>query len=265
MLAGCELYFGDGHDHDGGGGAWNYCGSDGYYTCEGDSCEWQGPTCPAGTGSGTTQPGGGSGFDCQANSDCAAGCYCASGTCEEAGFCTQDSDCGTGYVCNEDRSSCEPGTGPTKCDFDNECAVGQYCAPDHTCQATCVCDDDETAVAAGYGWCDETRSTCLPGQDPAGTCGGAATCNLVQPSCPSGQVPTLVDGCWTGQCKDVASCDIAPECGHINDQANCDSRQDCHEVVNGINCKITGTQTPCQAGAMNCTCDAIVFASCAAN
>src|SRR5689334_9678152 len=103
LLAGCELYFGDGHDHNG-GGEWNYCGSDGYYTCEGDYCEWQGSTCPAGTGSGsgTISPGGGSGFDCQANSDCAAGCYCANGTCEEAGFCTQDSDCGSGYQCNED-------------------------------------------------------------------------------------------------------------------------------------------------------------------
>src|SRR5690348_1131067 len=60
LLAGCELYFGDGHDGD--GGEWNYCGSDGYYTCEGDNCSWQGPNCPAGTGSGTTQPGGGSGF-----------------------------------------------------------------------------------------------------------------------------------------------------------------------------------------------------------
>ena len=265
LLAGCELYFGDGHDGD--GGEWNYCGSDGYYTCEGDNCSWQGPNCPAGTGgSGTTQPGGGSGFDCQANADCAAGCYCANGTCEEAGFCTQDADCGNGYVCNEDRSSCEPGTGPTTCDWDSECAVGQYCAPDHTCVATCVCLDDESAVVNGYGWCDETRSTCLPGQDPAGTCGGEAIqgCNVGRPACPAGQVATLIDGCYTGMCRDTATCDIAPECSHITDQGNCDSRQDCKEVVNGINC-VNGSGQACQSGDSGCTCASYVYAACATN
>jgi hypothetical protein len=186
--------------------------------------------------------------------------------CEEAGFCTQDSDCGMGYVCNEDRSSCEPGdSGPTKCDYDNECAVGQYCAPDNTCVATCVCQDDEAAVANGFGWCDESRNTCLPGQDPAGTCGGTATCNLVRPSCPAGQVPTLIDGCWTGGCEDIASCDVDPNCGHIGDASSCSARSDCRQVVNGINCHITGTSTPCTEGDTNCTCDAYVFASCATN
>src|SRR4051812_43394080 len=84
MLAGCELYFGDGHDQS---DNWNYCGSDGYYVCSGDNCEWQGPQCPAGAGSGSSNPGGGgsgSGYECSQNNDCAAGCYCANGTCEEA-------------------------------------------------------------------------------------------------------------------------------------------------------------------------------------
>jgi len=267
-LAGCELYFGDGHDNN--GGEWNYCGSDGYYTCEGDYCQWEGPNCPSGTGSGsggTTQPGGGSGtgYDCQANSDCAAGCYCASGTCEEAGFCTQDSDCGNGYVCNEDRSSCEPGTPTTTCDYDSQCPSGSYCSPDHTCAATCVCSDDEAAVANGFGWCDEARNTCLPGADPSGTCGGVPTCNLGSPTCPAGQVGVLVDGCWSGDCREVASCDVAPECSHLNDAPNCSARQDCHQVVNGINCHIQNTTTACTDGDSNCVCSSYVFASCAAN
>jgi hypothetical protein len=264
MLAGCSLYFGDGNENGRGDGTWNYCGSDGYYQCQDESCVWTGPTCPSGT-----DPNGGStgsGFECNISTDCAAGCYCANGTCEEAGFCTEDSDCGTGYVCNEDRSSCEPAPPVTTCDYDNECPTGQYCALDHTCTATCTCTQDEEAVAAGYGWCDETRNTCLPGQDPSGTCGGTVTCNLGAPSCPAGQVPTMIDGCWTGQCRDYATCDIAPECALINDSATCATRQDCRRVMNGINCtKNDGSGQACTDGDTNCTCTSYVFASCAAN
>lgn len=254
-LAGCQLYFG-GEEND---GSWNYCGEDGYYECSGDNCAWQGPDCP--TSQPTGQPPGG--FECTDSSDCAAGCYCQNGLCEEAGFCTQDSDCGMGYVCNEDRSSCEPGTPqPTTCNYDNECQTGEYCAPDHTCTATCVCADDETAIAGGYGWCDETRSTCLPGQDPAGSCGGEATCTTAQPNCPSGSVPTLIDGCWTGQCTDYAACDVAPSCSHINDSTNCLARSaDCSPVYSGLNCTKPGGGA-CQEGDTDCTCTSFVFASC---
>ena len=245
LLAGCELYFGDGHN--GGGGEWNYCGSDGYYVCQDDYCEWQGPTCPAGTGgSGSTNPGGGSGsgFDCQANSDCAAGCYCGEGgVCEEAGFCTQDSDCGTGYVCNEDRASCEPATEPA-----------------------CHCTSDAEANYQGYDYCDEWNGTCENGDDPSGTCAGEVTCNQVAPDCADGDVPLIgANGCWTGECQAVAHCAEAPACSHITDAATCSAQSSCHQVVNGINCKIDGTQTPCQAGDTNCSCDSYVFASCAAN
>jgi hypothetical protein len=258
VMSGCALYFGGNDHHD--GDTWTYCGSDGYYTCDGDDCQWVSSTCPdGGGGSGGSGQGG---FDCSDNSDCAAGCYCANGVCEEAGFCTQDSDCGTGYTCNEDRSSCEP-TGETSCDWDSECPTGEYCAPDHTCTATCVCVDDETAVSNGFGWCDETRSTCLPGQDPAGTCGGApaSTCTTGMPSCPAGQSATLIDGCWTGQCRDFAQCDITPICSNINTEANCLATAGCAETVNGINCK-KSDGTACMAGDTGCTCDSYVFASC---
>jgi Cys-rich repeat protein len=264
MLAGCSLYFGDSEND----GSWNYCGEDGYYECEGNDCFWRGATCPAGAGSGgTTNPGG---FECTDSNDCAAGCYCGeNGTCEEAGFCTQDSDCGEGYVCNEDRSSCEPGTGnpgPTPCLWDSECPTGQYCSPDTlTCTATCTCTDDETAVANGFGWCDETRSTCLPGQDPAGTCGGEAdgtSCTTFAPVCPSGQVPVMFAGCYTGGCMEYAACDVNPICEHINDAPNCDSRADCREVQNGVNCRDANGNN-CQPGVGTCTCDSYVFASCA--
>ena len=258
-LSGCALYFGDDHHH--GGDTWTYCGSDGYYTCQGDNCQWAGATCPPDQGAGSGS--GSSGYECKTNADCAAGCYCANGKCEEAGFCTQDSDCGEGYVCDVMRSSCEPAPPKATCDYDSQCPQGQYCAADHTCTASCVCTTDEQAVANGFGWCDESRSTCLPGQDPAGTCGGNAltTCTMAQPTCAAGQVATLIDGCFTGQCRDIASCDVDPVCTHITDQASCDSRSDCAEVVNGINCHKTDG-TACHAGDAGCTCDSYVFASC---
>ena len=257
LLAGCDLYFG-GHGDHGPNDTWNYCGSDGYYQCQGDSCTWVGATCPQG-GSGS-----GSGYQCTSSTDCAAGCYCASGTCEEGGFCSQDSDCGSGYHCNTARSSCEPNPQPTGCDYDVQCATGSYCAPDHTCQPTCSCTNDAQAVSQGFGWCDETRGTCLPGQDPAGTCAGvaASTCTTNQPVCPTGQVPTLIDGCYTGQCRDYGTCDISPVCSHINDETDClDRATDCAPVYTGIGCQ-KPDGTACRAGDTNCTCQSFQFNSC---
>lgn len=262
-LAGCELYFGDhGHNNN---DTWTYCGSDGLYQCQGDSCEWVSSTC-SGTGSGTGQgSGGGSGYECTSNTDCAAGCYCSSGTCTEGGFCSTDADCGSGYHCDTQRSSCEPNTPPpaNTCDYDNQCAQGQYCAPDHTCQATCTCTNDTQAQQQGYGWCDETRNTCLPGQDPAGSCGGAITCTTAMPSCPSGQIAVSIDGCWTGACRDIAACDVPASCTRINDETDCTTRTDCGPVYGGTNCHTTNGSS-CTTPGANCTCDSYFFASCAA-
>src|SRR5690606_35584670 len=172
-LAGCQLYFGDERHNDG----WSYCGSDGYYTCEGDDCRWVSSWCPDGAGSGA-----GPGFECNEHTDCAAGCYCGeNGLCEEAGFCTQDSDCGDGYTCNESCSSCEPAEDEpdNPCFFDSQCPQGEYCSLDTLrCTASCTCTTDSEAVAQGFGFCDETRTTCLPGSDPTGDCAGEVTCNL---------------------------------------------------------------------------------------
>jgi hypothetical protein len=256
VLSGCALYFGESHDGD---DNWTYCGADGYYQCEDDDCEWVSSTCPDG-GSGGGGSGSGGEFECQDNDDCAAGCYCGNGVCEEAGFCTQDSDCGEGYTCNEERASCEP---DASCDWDYECAQGEYCSPDtNTCTATCVCTDDESAVGQGYGWCDETRSTCLPGQDPAGTCGGTGgtSCMTFKPNCPSGQVPELIDGCYTGSCRAYGECDVNPVCENINDETNCLGQAGCDDVQNGINCRDANGNN-CQPGA-GCTCDSYVFAAC---
>jgi hypothetical protein len=232
LLSGCALYFGDEKN---GGDNWNYCGSDGYYSCDGDNCQWVSASCPEPGQGSAGQPGE---FECRDNADCAAGCYCGeAGVCEEAGFCAQDSDCGEGYECNEERSSCEP--------------------------VSCTCTTDAQATAGGYDYCDETTQTCETGTDPEGTCAGEPTCNQVAPTCPSGQVPTIVDGCWSGLCSPVAACEAPPACGHINDEASCSARTDCAATVNGINCtKPDGSA--CMVGDSNCSCEQLVFAACRA-
>ncbi|MFT3692455.1 MAG: hypothetical protein QM831_04890 [Kofleriaceae bacterium] len=236
-LAGCELYFGNDHNSD----SWNYCGSDGYYQCSGDNCEWTSPSCPDGSssGSGSTEPGsnGGSGFECSSNTDCAAGCYCTSGgVCEEGGFCATDADCGNGYHCDTNRSSCEPNTVPT-------------CSTDADCTGT-----NQT--------CDTTSHTCAQADCAVST---TVTCNIAAPVCPSGSVPLEYNGCYTGGCGTVASCTTAPSCSYINDQDDCVARaQDCSPTYTGLNCTHSDGSA-CQSGAdPDCNCQMFEFASCVA-
>jgi hypothetical protein len=256
-LSGCQLYFGEDKPD-----SWSYCDSSGYWQCEGNNdCVWVSAECPdPGAGSGGSAGGG---FECTSNSDCAAGCYCSSaGVCEEAGFCTTDADCGDGYVCNTDRSSCEPG-----CTSDAACDAGQVCDAGN-CTATCVCSTDVEATMQGFDYCDESRTTCMLGTDPAGTCAGEPTCNLVPPACPAGQVPLLgADGCWTGQCEAAQACSADPPCSRLGESDCLSTRfsDTCKPIVNGINCtkpNPNGGTLPCQPGDSGCTCQNYVFASC---
>jgi hypothetical protein len=228
-LAGCDLYFGD--HNDGGGDSWNYCGSDGYYQCQGNDCTWVSATCPPdSTGSGGS--GNGSGYECTSNTDCAAGCYCTTNNvCEEGGFCTTDADCGSGYHCDTSRSSCEPNT-TTTCSSDADCTgTGQFCDP--------------------------TSGACQQG-----SCGGTITCNTAAPVCASGSVPTIYNGCYTGDCLAVASCDVAPTCAAINDETDCLNRtNDCTAVYTGIDCT-TADGTACTSGDTGCTCASFQFDHC---
>lgn len=262
MLAGCELYFGS-HDHNG-GSTWNYCGSDGYYQCRGDSCTWVSATCP----DPGTQPPPPNGYECTSSTDCAAGCYCAdSGQCEEGGFCATDADCGDGYHCNTDRSSCEPNPTQTGCTADADCPAGQDCE-NGTCTATCICSSDAQAAQQGYTYCDELRQTCMNGTDPAGTCGGTppSTCTTAEPDCATGDVPLMdpVTGCFNGQCEAATQCAVAPVCEHINDESNCLARTDCGADYTGHNCH-NSDGTACHDGDMGCTCATLTFAACYTN
>jgi hypothetical protein len=254
-LAGCEMYFGEESE------SWDYCGADGYYSCEGDNCTWVSSTCPDGTQTG---------LPCADDNECAAGCYCdeAAGVCVEGGFCTQDSDCGEGLECDEERSSCEEPETPT-CDGNEDCAAGSTCQDGH-CVATCVCESDQEAQQNGFDFCDEARETCMTGVDPAGSCAGEITCNTNPPVCPEGEVPSSLDGCWTGSCRAIAQCDVTPDCNRLQQENECLARAttvpeqpppDCSAVYTGINCtKPDGSA--CQAGDSGCTCADFRFNSC---
>ncbi len=187
-------------------GSWSYCGSDGYYQCQGNDCSLTSATCPPDDGG----SGGGNGYDCSSDQQCSAGCYCdSSGVCEEGGFCTSDSDCGSGYYCDTTRSSCEPdGSGS---------GSGSSCSTNTDCTG-----NDQI--------CDTTSGTCVQA-----SCAGTLTCNLGPPTCPSGSVPLIYNGCYTGTCQAIASCDAPPACANINDEQDCLNRaNDCTAVYTGI-------------------------------
>jgi Cys-rich repeat protein len=227
-LAGCDLYYGNG----GGGGGYTYCAADGEHSCDSNNnCHWVSSTCSdSGSGSGSSTgsgsgSGSGSGYQCTSSSQCAAGCYCSGGVCTEGGFCTSNADCGPGYICDTNRSSCEPG-----CTQNSDCASGQVC--------------------------DTSTSTCT-----VGSCGGAITCTTAAPQCATGQVPTIVNGCYTGNCEAYASCDTPPVCANINDEADCLGRTDCGATYTGIDCtKADGSA--CKSGDTGCTCASFQFATC---
>jgi Cys-rich repeat protein len=238
LLAGCQLYFGS-SGSGGGGGSGNASGGGG------------------GSGGPDGNPPG---FECNSDAQCAAGCFCSNGICAEAGFCATDKDCGTGFHCDVQRSSCVPNP---KCTQNMQCTNGSVCDPTKgACVVTCACTSDAAAVQQGFGWCDEARNTCMTGTDPAGTCLGTVTCTTAAPKCPENQVALIKDGCFTGACRAIASCEAAPVCGSLQHEDDCLGRNtDCSTVYNGHGChKPDGSA--CQAGDTNCKCDSFTFATC---
>jgi cysteine-rich repeat protein len=261
-LAGCDASGGHGHHHHGGGG----------------------------------DPG--PGYECVQNQDCAAGCYCGAGTCTEAGFCGANADCPVGYQC-DGRSSCVPAPTPpptgcatltteAACVADPTCrplftasdcttATGATCRvgePGCTCAtytfAACeatpapVCGDgvvqapeqcDDGNLVAGDG----CSATCTI--EPKASCGGAVTCMLGAPACPADQVPTIVNGCYSGQCVAIAQCDVPPPCDVINTEHSCLARATCGAIYSGSDCT-SPNGTACMAGSTNCTCATFTFAGC---
>jgi len=231
-LTGCELYFGDHGNNN--NDQWTYCGSDGLYQCQGDSCEWVSSTCSTtGSGTGSGGQGSGSGYECSSNTDCAAGCYCSGGTCTEGGFCSTDADCGNGYHCDTQRSSCEPN-------------------PQGYCNADSDCNQ------AGGQFCDTGNHVCTQG-----SCAGAITCTTAKPTCPTGSSPLIFNGCYTGACFETDMCSAAPVCENINDETDCLNRTaDCTASYTGLDCT-TSDGTACSQNSQGCTCHGgFVYASC---
>lgn len=260
LLAGCNLYFGNSHDH-----------ANDSSSSPGDSSgsNASGSSAPGTTtGSQGSATPGGPGFECKDNTQCSAGCFCADGTCTEAGFCGSDKDCGEGFHCDTARSSCEPNPLPAKgCQVNTDCAQGSVCdATSGACTATCTCTTDADAVKQGAGFCDESRNTCMTGTDPNGSCGGtvAQTCTAAVPSCGEGQVATISNGCYSGQCEAITACSATPACSSLQHQDDCSARAaDCTTVSEGHNCtKPDGSA--CSAGDTNCQCQSFTYQSCEA-
>jgi len=128
--------------------------------------------------------------------------------------------------------------------------------------ATCACASDSDAVKQGFGWCDVARSTCMTGTDPKGVCAAAVTCTTTAaPSCTDGQVPLVKDGCYTGSCQAIASCEAAPSCGALQFQDDCTGRAaDCSTVFVGHDC----IGTTCGVSDVDCHCASFTFSACEA-
>ncbi len=225
VMAGCGLYFGDSNSQ----GGWSYCGSNGYYQCDqNDNCQLVSSSCPS----------GGTGYTCTSNTDCAAGCYCSNGECTEGGFCGSNGDCGSGYTCDTQRSSCEPiPPPPPGCTKNSDCSNGDTC--------------------------DVQTGQCVaPPPTLHGVCVDAsATCDLKMPVCPEHEVATTYQGCWTGQCEAIGSCNTTPACDLRQHEDDCSVDSSCAVVTNGIDCT-TSTGAACNPGDTGCTCKEFVFASC---
>jgi hypothetical protein len=245
VLGGCELYLGENKSD-----PWTYCGEDGLYSCDGDDCQWAGPTCPGGN-----VPGA----QCASNGDCAAGCFCgAQMTCEEAGFCKDNTGCSDGFHC-DDRSSCVPdqcnAVTNTGCSPTEGCSGG-ICKP-----MSCVLPNEAQCIAT----------------NPSGNFKTAQSCEV-------GQVPLTIGGCYAANaaCQVIEQCDFQPACIAIQHEADClraverpavdvngDGQFDaeyasCDTTYRGNNCTSPTGQT-CTTPGANCTCESFTFSGCVAS
>jgi hypothetical protein len=98
----------------------------------------------------------------------------------------------------------------------------------------------------------------MKGTDPAGMCLGTVTCTGGAPACPENQVALVKDGCFTGQCRVIGTCEATPVCESLQHEDDCGARaSDCHKTFFGRNCHGPG----CGTGGV-CTCDAYEFEAC---
>ncbi|GAB4528635.1 MAG: hypothetical protein Tsb0020_45740 [Haliangiales bacterium] len=136
---------------------------------------------------------------------------------DEPPACTNDSQCGLGYICNND-DVCTP---PPDCD-ETGClgACGGFCVPDPDApQVSCygpifcdaeppVCQDGSVpAIVDGcYAGGCVAVDDCAP-LPPSLSCTGEPTCERLPPSCPNAYVPLIEGDCWIDVCAPVELCE----------------------------------------------------------
>ncbi len=206
----------------------------------------------------------------------------------DAQQCQIDQDCidrGVGNQCHSGIcyiSECfDPGGGPCiGIDAGGQCGDGQRAdteaCDDGNQQSGDGCSADcSSTEACGNGLVDTVRSEqCDDGNsnnsDTCGndckltvaSCAGTVTCALLPPTCIAEEVPLLVNGCYTGECRLIAACDVPPTCAAIRQEAACLARTDCEASYTGRNCQ-QPDGSACRAGDTQCVCESFSFAACA--
>jgi hypothetical protein len=172
----------------------------------------------------------------------------------------------------------------TACDLEDpdSCGDGARCVADPECQPP-PCEDEEG--------CPTCAGVCVP--DERQLCYQAVTCDGEPPACDGGTLPGILDGCWTGECVEVAACAEGTCEGEVTcdaeaiscplgstpgvrdgcytgycipdascqalacaelDEPTCVERADCTAYYEGVGCECDGDE---------CVCEDWVFASCA--
>lgn len=176
-----------------------------------------------------------------------------------------------------------------------ECSRHDDCAAVHfsTCDSG---DSDALQEPECYA---ESFEACIPETstiDP-GSCDGDVQCESLPPDCPADSTPGIANGCWTGYCIPLASCEdpgpgvcygevtcdvnaplcpagtlpgIADGCytGYCIPMDKCEAQPSCSEIVAEATCVGRPDCTPlyegvdCQCDADGCICAEWIFDSC---
>ena len=251
MLAGCELYFG-GHDHDGGDGILELLRLRRLLrSATATTARGRGPTCPA------TPTVARARLRVQRQRRTAPRAATArTAPAKRLASARSDSDCGTGYHCDNERSSCEPDRARSRPATTTATARRPDLRP-RTARAPRPAPARPTPKRSrqGYGYCDETRDTCMTGTDPAGTCAATSTCNHAAPTCAGGRGRRCSRRLLHRQCAARSQpCDVAPACEALQRRGRLPRALRLHRrSYTGINCT-SRTASACHAGDTNCTC-----------
>ncbi len=264
-LAGCELYFGDHGNNN--NDTWNYCGSDGFYQCQGDSCEWVSSTCPSGSGSGRRAPARARARATSARrtptAPPAATARTAPATRAASARRTPTAAraiTATPRARRASRTRRRPAaTGTTSA------RAASTATPDHTCTETCTCQNDSEAIPRASAGATRPATRASPARilpvAAAARSPAPRRCRRARParspcrSTAAGPAPAATRPPAT--CRRPASAS-AP-------RMTCAARStDCSPNYTGLNCHSTVDGSSCTQNSMNCVCDSYVFASCGA-